>query len=57
MYCLPLSSYMAGVAFPPNGSTVSQNSLPVFLSNARNFRSYGVAPMKNNPPAVTMPPP
>ena len=47
----------AGVALPEEGSTVSQSSLPVSLSNARNFRSLLVAAMKTRPPAVTIGPP
>ncbi len=43
-------------ALPENGSVVSQRSAPVALSNARNFRSKFVAPMKTSPPAVTIRP-
>ena len=42
---------------PEKGSVVSQSSAPVALSNARNFRSKFVAPMKTSPPAVTIGPP
>ena len=53
----PASSYVAGVAFPANGSVVSHTTSPVVLSMARNFRSKFVAPMNTSPPAVTIGPP
>src|SRR6202048_5346712 len=56
-YCCPLTSYVAGVALPANGRVNSHRSSPVDLSNARNFLSKLVAPMKMSPPAVTIGPP
>src|SRR6476660_1853540 len=55
-YCFPLTLYVEGVAYAPVSSTVSQRTLPVRESNARNLWSW-VAPMKTNPPAVAMEPP
>ena len=53
----PVHLVHTGVAFPENGNVVSHSSSPVFLSNAWNFRSKFVAPMKTRPPAVTTGPP
>src|SRR5438094_10396566 len=56
-YCAPsLPMYVIGVALPLAGSSVTQSSLPVFASNARN-RLSTVAPMKTRPLAVAMLPP
>src|SRR5579859_896197 len=57
-YCLPLfrPTKVMGVACALAGSFVTQSSLPVSLSNARNRESF-VAPMNTRPPAVTIDPP
>ena len=44
------------MVWPPAGRSVSQTSLPVSVSKARNFWSV-VAAMKVRPPAVTSGPP
>src|SRR4051794_21448702 len=53
----PLTSYTAGVALPANGKVASHSRRPVFLSNAWNWRSKLVAPIKTSPPAATAGPP
>lgn len=57
-YCLPVffPRNVIGVACPLAGSITDNSSFPLPLSNARKRRS-SVAPIKTNPPAVTIDPP
>ena len=55
-YCLPFHVYVIGVACPPAGNSYFHISLPVSESNARKKLSIA-APVKINPPAVTIGPP
>src|SRR5262249_47635319 len=55
-YCLPLTTYVLGVAYPAEGSWYSQSTRPECDSNARIFAS-AVAAMNVIPPAVVTGPP
>src|SRR5258707_13788519 len=56
-YCLPFfPSQLIGIEFTSIPTFVTQSSLPVRESNARNLPST-VAPTKTSPPAVAIDPP